>query len=176
MNPLRLEEDGTLWSGDCPLTSDPLTCLGCPVALHPDCSLRSFFLLLDREPTLQRLNAFATSFLSSFRRCPDRGCTIPGVEALQLNRVVEMTGHPGTPAIRIYVTLEGVGPQGYSAVKTTGLEQLLDMPLRLGRLKHTVFGDRIDTMEFDTEFNLFELIDGICWELSYHNLPDRCRS
>lgn len=175
MNPIRLEEDGTLWLGDRPLTSDPLTCLGCPVVLNPSCTLRSFFLLLDRETTLQRLNAFATSFLANFRRCPDQGCAIDGIEALQLNRVVEMTGFPGTPAIRIYVTLEGVGPEGHSDVKTAGLENLLDMPLRLGRLKHTVFGDQVDTMAFDTVFNLFELIDGVCWELSFHNLPDRCR-
>lgn len=175
MGSIRLEKDGTLWLRDRPLSEDPLACLGCPVVLAPACTLRSFFLLLDGSASLQRLNAFAVSFLTQFHKSPDRQCLFPGIDALRLNRVIEMTGYPGTPAIRMYVTLEGMGPDGPCAIKTAGLEQLLDIPLRLGRLKHTVFGDQVDSLEFDTVFNLFELIDGICWELSFHNLPDRCR-
>lgn len=175
MNPILLANNGTLWSGDRPMTGDPLAYLGCPVVLAPEYSLRCFFRLLDGDSSLKRLNSFTNTYLAQVRQCPTRGCTFPGIEAVELSRVLEMTGYPGTPAVRIYVTLEGVGPDGRHDIEGTGLDRLLDMPLRLGRLKHTIFGDRIDAMEFDTVFNLFELIDGICWELSFHNLPDRCR-
>ena len=43
----------------------------------------------------------------------------------------------------------------------TGLENLLDMPLKLGRLRHIVFGDKVDTLEFETVYSLFEFIDGV---------------
>ena len=49
------------------------------------------------------------------------------------------------------------------------------MPLRLGKLRHVIFGDLVDSFEFDTFFNLFELIDGIAWDLSFHNRPRACQ-
>ncbi len=176
MNPLRLEADGTLWLRDQALADDVIACLGHPLKLSAACTLRSFFRLLDREKGLQRLNCFAPSFLARYHQSPDHACLFPGIAHLQLTRIIEMTGFPGTPAIRIFVNLEGVGTDGApQPIKAAGIEQLLEIPLRLGRLKHIVFGDRIDTLEFDTLFNLFEFIDGICWELSFHNLPDQCR-
>lgn len=175
MNRIRLENDGALWLKERPLTRDALACLGTPLALSPACTLRSFFRLLESMPVLQRLNPFAPSYLERFRRAPSQDCIIAGIEALQLRRTIEMTGWPGAPSIRIFVSLEGLGPADTQSIKEAGLEHLLDVPLRLGRLKHTIFGDRVDSLEFDTVFNLFEFIDGICWELSFHNLPDQCR-
>jgi hypothetical protein len=54
------------------------------------------------------------------------------------------------------------------------LENLLDLPVKLGRLKHVIFGDRVDIFEFDTVYTLFEFIDGIAWELSFHGTPKQC--
>ena len=34
--------------------------------------------------------------------------------------------------------------------------------------------DRVDIFEFDTVYTLFELIDGIAWELSFHGTPKQC--
>mgnify|MGYP001070394922 CR=1 FL=1 len=62
----------------------------------------------------------------------------------------------------------------HGVFQAPGLPCLLDMPLRLGKLRHVIFGDRVDLFEFDTVFNLFELIDGIAWELSFQNLPQTC--
>ena len=47
-------------------------------------------------------------------------------------------------------------------------------PVRLGSLRHVVFGDSVDVFEFDTVFTLFEFIDGIAWELSFQNTPITC--
>ena len=44
----------------------------------------------------------------------------------------------------------------------------------LARLKHIVFGDKVDIFEFDTVFTLFEFIEGIAWELSFHVAPTEC--
>ena len=49
------------------------------------------------------------------------------------------------------------------------------MPLRLGLLKHVVFGDRVDVFSFETVYTLFEFIDSIAWELSFHGTPRECK-
>ena len=59
-------------------------------------------------------------------------------------------------------------------LKSFHLESILDMPLKLGVLKHIVFGDKVDVFEFDTVFNLFEYIGGIIWELSFQGAPKEC--
>ena len=86
-----------------------------------------------------------------------------------------MTGYPGNPGMQIYVSFQGRSGRDQGDIKSFWLEHLLDLPLVLGQLKHRVFGDELDSFYFDTAFNLFELIDGICWQLSFHNLPDQCR-
>ena len=48
------------------------------------------------------------------------------------------------------------------------------MPVKLGKLKHMVLGDQVDIFEFETVFSLFEFIDGIAWELSFHGIPESC--
>lgn len=175
MNIIRLNRDGTLSSKKRIIEEDPLSCLSLQVELAIDCTLRSFFFLLTSHPVLQRLNAFIPTYLAEIEKCPRYDCRLPGVAFLVLQRIVEMTGFPGNAAMRIYITLEGMQKEGARVIKSAGLAQLLDMPLQLGRLKHTVFGDQVHSLEFDTAFTLFELIDGICWELSFHNLPENCR-
>ncbi|MGD8258472.1 MAG: hypothetical protein PVH56_12955, partial [Desulfobacterales bacterium] len=59
-------------------------------------------------------------------------------------------------------------------LKSFHMQSLLDIPLKLGMLKHIVFGDKVDVFEFDTVFSLFEFIDGIIWELSFHGTPKEC--
>ncbi|MDA8138170.1 MAG: hypothetical protein M0036_05885 [Desulfobacteraceae bacterium] len=175
MNPIRLEENGALRDQGGALAQEAITLLGRPILLDPACTLRSFFRMLKCHNILQRLNPYISTLLEQFGRCPPQDCLASGLKALQLSRIIEMTGFPAPPAIRIYMTLEGFGPEGCCDIRWTNLAQILDLPLRLGQLKHTVFGDPMNSLEFDTTFNLFELIDGICWELSFHNLPDRCK-
>jgi len=76
--------------------------------------------------------------------------------------------------LEIYNALSGIHASEASEIKSMQLDSLLDLPLRLGRLKHIVFGDRVDIFEFDTVYTLFELIDGIGWELSFHATPEQC--
>jgi hypothetical protein len=47
--------------------------------------------------------------------------------------------------------------------------------MKLGRLKHIVFGDKMDMFEFDTVYTLFEFIDGVAWALSFHGTATECQ-
>ena len=175
MNTITLQPDGCLLYGLRQMDGDPLPFLGFQVELDKGCCLRSFFRMLERYPVLARLNPFTPSFLKSVQGCPASGCRVEGVAHLALLRKVEMSGFPGDPGMNIFISFEGRSDDDNFDIKPLWLEHLLDLPLLLGGLKHRVFGDKIDDFDFDTAFNLFELIDGICWQLSFHNLPETCR-
>ena len=175
MNTIALHPDGSLAHRGKPLSGEPFMYLGFQIVLEPGYTLRSFFQMLDRYPELAKLNPFCASFLAHYQNCPKQGCNNDGIGYLELLRTVEMVGYPGNPSMQIFVSLEGKFGQDMCDIKPFWLEQLLDLPLRLGRLKHRVFGDKMDTFDFETGFNFFELIDGICWQLSFHNSPEQCR-
>lgn len=175
MNKIVLFNDGHLEYKDQHVQNLPLMYSGFQIELKTDCSLRSFFLLLEAYPLLTKLNPFIPAFMDQYRRCPSSGCSCAGIDYLMLSRTAEMIGSPGAPSMQLFVSLEGISGETVSPIKSYWLENLLDLPLKLGKLKHLVFGDKLDTFNFDTVFNLFELIDGICWELSFHNLPAACR-
>lgn len=175
MNIITLHSDGNCSQREKSLASGLLPYLGYKVELTSDYTLRSFFRMLKSSPELAQLNPFGSSFLAHSQTCPRQDCRIDAVHHLELSRMVEMVGYPGTPNMHIYVYLEGRQGDEVCDIKAYWLEQLLDMPLKLGRLKHRVFGDKMDTFDFETGFNLFEVIDGICWQLSFHNLPEQCR-
>jgi hypothetical protein len=109
-----------------------------------------------------------------YQACPDGECLAPGMGQLELYKTVEMMGFPGEPRLEIYHTLCGVDGTETCEIKAFPLENLLDMPVRIGKLKHVVFGDKVDVLEFDTIFNLFEFIEGIVWQLSFHRSPKEC--
>ena len=175
MNTIELHPDGGLSYGMGQMEGDPLPFLGFQVELAKGCCLRGFFRMLERYPILSRLNPFTPSFLKSFQDCPTDGCQVDGIAQLELLRKVEMTGFPGDPGMNIFISFEGRSDGDSRDIKPFWLEHLLDLPLVLGGLKHRVFGDKIDDFDFETAFNLFELVDGICWQLSFHNLPETCR-
>jgi hypothetical protein len=175
MNTIALKIDGTLTYRDKPVVNEPLPYLGFHVVLEPGYTLRSFFRLLEHYSDLARLNPFSESFVANYQTCPETGCRCDSVGHLELTRTVEMIGYPGNPSMQLFVNLEGRNADQTCDIKPYWLERLLDLPLRLGGLKHCVFGDQMDTFDFETGFTLFELIDAICWQLSFHNLPEQCR-
>jgi hypothetical protein len=84
-----------------------------------------------------------------------------------------MIGFP-EKRLEIYTTFSGVYANEAYEIRSLQLDSLLDLPVKLGRLKHVIFGDPVDIFEFDTVFTLFEFIDGIAWELSFHVIPSQC--
>lgn len=175
MNRVCLLPDGQLAAEDRRVIGHPLACLGHQVQLDDDCTLRSYFKMLANYEQLTQLGEFYIPLLELYGNCPEQGCLWPELDRLELAKTVEMVGYPGTPKLEIYNTFHGVGPDGGSEIRSLALEFLLDMPLRLGRLKHVIFGDKVDTFDFDTGYSLFEFIDSIAWELSFHGTPAQCK-
>ncbi len=174
MNIVTLRSDGVL-----PRTPGPSIPTRCPFSgtrwsWGRGTRLRSFFKMIERYQTFGKLNAFMPECLQQYRACPDGECVAPGIGHLELYKTVEMMGFPGDPRLEIYHTLCGVEGAESCEIKDVPLEQLLDMPVCIGKLKHVVFGDTVDVLEFDTVFNLFEFIEGIVWQLSFHRSPKEC--
>ncbi len=158
---------------------DILACLSDRARLDADFSLRSFFALVARHPEIKRMSPFLVTAEHDAAACPEQGCTTPDFTELVFAKTVELTGAPGEPEMNVFTTFRGVLPDGDTPAKTGEirfhrLDALLDMPVRLGRLRHVVFGDRTSMLECDTTFSLFEIIEGIAWELGFQGGSQQC--
>lgn len=151
-----------------------LACLARQVELAPEYTLRSFFRMLKTYGSLIYLNAFFPDLLEQAQRGPDDGCRVSGIDALILEKTVEMVGFPGEPRLEIYRSFCGSCDGKSVPIKDFQVDMLLDTPVHLGKLKHVIFGDQVDIFEFDTVFTLFELVEGIGWELGFHGTPREC--
>jgi hypothetical protein len=174
MNTVSLKSNGTLFCDGKPVADEPLMCLGMRIALDEGVHLRSVFRMIESYPLLARLNAFLPTYLEQYRQMPSDGCICDDFDSLVFSKTVEMIGYPGEPRLEIYSSLKGEGRDTPCEIRNYELEHLLDMPLRLGKLRHIVFGDRVEEFAFGTVFNLFEFIDGIVWELSFHGTLRAC--
>ncbi len=175
MNQILLQPDGIILCDAKAADGSPLFFLNHSVQLAPLFTLRSYFLLLETYPLLQDLNAFFPMLMDEYRKSPEKGCISDGFDHLEFNKAVEMIGFPGKPRIEIYTAFRGVYKGEGVELRSFRIEGLLDMPVKLGRLKHIVFGDKMELFEFDTIYTLFEFIDGIAWELSFHGTPPECQ-
>ncbi|CAB5079350.1 hypothetical protein D3OALGA1CA_1531 [Olavius algarvensis associated proteobacterium Delta 3] len=175
MNRVVLNSDGSIVADGRAIQTDGLDCLGLMVDLEEGYTLRSYFRMLEQHDQLTKLNRFIAQQMEEYRGSPDEGCRWPEFEALLFTKTVEMVGFPGKPKMEIYTSLVGHGGTGSVGIRGLQLECLLDMPMRFGRLKHIVFGDKVDLFEFETIYTLFEFIDGIAWELSFHGTPKQCQ-
>lgn len=167
MNRLTLNADGVINLKQQEITLQPLAYLGFQVSLHPVFRLRSYFKMLERYPSLQLVNECIPSQMALYRSCPGKGCTTTAFEHLEFGKTIEMIGLSDRPRMEIYTTLSGVSAQGREDLRAMPLERFLDSPVRLGRLRHIVFGDGVDVLTCDTVFSLFDLIDGIVWQLTF---------
>jgi hypothetical protein len=168
MNTVTLSNSGLLLAEGKPVDSRPLIFLNAQVLLAEDCTLRSYFRMIAQYPIFFDLNAFFSTCMEYYRSCPASGCHDPSLDYLILTKTIEMIGFPGNPRLEIYHSLYGVQDTNLTEIRLFTLEMLLDAPLKLGKLKHVIFGDKMDMFEFDTVFTLFEFIDAIVWELSFH--------
>jgi len=173
MNAVTLKINGTIDHHGTRLKSDILSHLSSQINLEAGYTLRSFFQMLDQYSLLVDLNTFFPSYTEQYRRCPPEGCAVGAADYLEFSKTVEMIGFP-EKRLEIYNSFSGVHQNGAFEIRSLQLESLLDMPVKLGRLKHVIFGDPVDIFEFDTVFTLFEFIDGIAWQLSFHVVPTQC--
>lgn len=156
------------------LVTDALSVLTARVTLDHPFSLRGVVRMLKRYPELQRLSEFAPSLANHPCAASDRadGC---GLDHLEFSRVVEIIGVPEPPRLEVYHILRGcVAGDDDLEIKAWQIENLLDVPLCLGALRHVVFGDSVHAFKFATVCTLFDFIDGVIWQLAFHGAPQEC--
>ena len=129
--------------------------------------------MLDQYALLVDLNTFFPTYIEQYRNCPGQGCAAGATDHLEFSKTIEMIGFP-EKRLEIYNSFSVVCGSEAFEIRSMQLDQLLDIPLKLGRLKHVIFGDPVDVFEFDTVFTLFEFIEGIAWQLSFHVTPTQC--
>ena len=153
---------------------DPFAFLGSGLALDADCTLRSFFRCIEAYPELARLSPFFEPCLEEAAKWPLQGCTTAGLRHLELMKRVELIGAPYERAVQIYCLFCAVEEEEARDVKVYSYGGVLDMSLALGPLRHVVFGDSLDSLDFATRYTLFEALDTIIWHLSFQGAPDKC--
>jgi len=173
MKAVTLKRNGSIDFNGRRVGTDILGFLSSQIELEQGYTLRSFFQMLDQYKLLIDLNDFLSSYTEQYRNCPPEGCAAGANDYLEFSKTVEMIGFP-EKRLEIYNTFSGVYENEGFEIRSLQLESLLDLPVKLGRLKHVIFGDSVDIFEFDTVFTLFEFIDGIAWELSFHVTPAQC--
>lgn len=160
-------------------TPDILACLSARAELDADFTLRSFFRLVENNPEMTRMNPFLAAAAAEAATSPAAGCVTPDFTALVLAKTVELTGAPGEPQMNVFTTFRGKLPEEecgccFGEIRFHRLTQLLDIPVQLGRLRHVVFGDRTSMLECDTTFSVYEIIEGIAWELGFQGGSQQC--
>jgi hypothetical protein len=173
MNAVTLQKDGSIQCNGKSVTTDALDLLSFQIVLEETYTLRSFFKMVAKYTLFTKLNAFFPDYAEQYHRCPPEGCDAGLLDYLEFGKTVEMIGVP-EKRLEIYNSLFGVHANETSEIKSMQLASLLDVRLKLGKLKHIVFGDRVDIFEFDTVYTLFEFIDGIAWQLGFHATPEQC--
>lgn len=173
MNAVTLKTNGAIDHNGACVKSDILSYLSSQITLEAGYRLRSFFEMLEQHNLLVKLNPFFPECMQQYRRCPPQGCAAGTAGYLEFSKTVEMIGFPAK-RLEIYDSFGGVDENGAFEIRSLPLESLLDLPVKLGRLKHVIFGDPVDIFEFDTVFTLFEFIDGIAWQLGFHVIPTQC--
>lgn len=174
MNTTLLARNGMLISEQENEVASPLSVLAGTVRLESGYTLRSFIEMMRRHPQLQEINEFIPPLLEEAAGCPEAECTTGGITHMELVKKVEMIGFPGEPRLNILNTLIGFHEDREQDLRRIRLDSLLDMPVRLGMLTHSVFGDTVNIMKFDTDFNLFEFIEGVAWEFGFQRFPEHC--
>ncbi len=151
-----------------------LKLLGKPIELDKAFTLKSFFLMLDQYPELKQISEILESLLKIVTGNDGLGAKTHEIESLVFYKTIEIQGFPGKPKLNMYNSLKGVMNKTAKDLKFFHLETLMDHTITLGKLKHIVFGDKEDIFQYETFYTLFELVEGVAWELSFNFNPLQC--
>ncbi len=100
-----------------------------------------------------------------------RGLVAPfGENALSGNPEPPLSGAGAGQPEAFLASLMGANRE----IRFIPLEILLDTPLFLAGLKHVVLGDVDRSLFCETRFTLFEVVDGLAWELGFRGGSQQC--
>lgn len=174
MERIEIDHTGTILKKGSPFRGRVLSLLGQSVLLKDSVTLSSFFAMIQRYPELKVISELFDAYLSMLPAHDPAVLKTDEIEGLVFYKTIEVTGFPGTPSLSIYNSLKGVTGDDIRDLKFYHLESLLGHRLSLGQLNHIVFGDQQDEFKYDTFYTLFELLEGIAWELSFNFNPLQC--
>ncbi len=174
MEQVNIHKNGTLSQKGRPVAGKPFSLLGHRVAFDDAVTLASVFKMIRRYPGLRELSPMLEAFLEIIPDTDPKKIRSNEIVGLVFFKTIEIVGFPGNPSIEIFNSLHGRTETGLQDLKFFHLESLLGHQLQLGQLRHIIFGDKQDVFMFDTFYTLFELIEGIAWELSFNFNPLEC--
>nr|NJM01781.1 hypothetical protein [Desulfobacula sp.] len=174
MEKILIDSNGSLLKAGQKQAGSILKLLGNPIELDKAFTLRSFFGMIRQYPELKNISEILDSLLEIISKNDSVGNKINDIESLVFYKTIEIRGFPGKPELTLYNSLKGVTRDKTGDLKFFQPEALLDHTLTLGKLKHIIFGDREDIFEYETVYTLFELVEGVAWELSFNFNPLQC--
>lgn len=174
MERIRIHKNGVISKKGKKITSSVLKVLGDSIEIDETVTLASFFMMVETYPDLKKISDMLGALSEIALKADMPGIKTQEVESLLFYKTIEVKGFPGEPSLTFYNTLKGVMNEKSIDLKFFHLESLLDHNLTLGSLKHVVFGDKEDVFQYKTFYTLFELVDGIAWELSFNFNPLQC--
>ncbi len=174
MEILQLKENGQILKRGKPLTSPVFRHLSDTIVLDNEFRLISFFKVIKLYPELEELSDLLPTLLSMAFQSGEPIIKSEEIDHLKFYKTISMKGFPGEPGIDIYNSLKGINQGKSVGLKFFQMDYLLAHKLVLGNLKHIIFGDTQDTFSYETFYTLFELIEGICWEMSFNFNPKQC--
>jgi len=156
------------------MTPSVLKLLGTSIELDEKFTLGSFFMMLETYPDLKNISEILEPLLEIVSKNAGSEAKTKELHSLLFYKTIEIKGFPGNPSLNFYNSLKGIYNKTAKDLKFFHLETLLDLKLNLGKLKHVVFGDKEDVFQYETFYTLFELVEGIAWELSFNFNPLQC--
>jgi len=174
MEKILLHHTGFITKKDRKISASVLKILGNCIELDEKFTLGSFFHMVRLYPDLKNISDILVPLLDIISKNGGLCIKTEELDALIFYKTIEIKGFPGKPSLNMYNSLKGICNKTAKDLKFFHLETLLNHTLTLGKVKHIVFGDTEDIFQYDTFYTLFELVEGIAWELSFNFNPLQC--
>ena len=174
MESITLMPDGLIYKKDKKMAADILPLLSNTVSLGKKVTLGSFFRMVEKYPDLVRLSDYLEPLANIAAAAGESAYAAEDIQNLVFYKTIAMKGFPGNPRVEIYNSLKGIQDGKKILLKFFSVETLVRHELTLGKLEHVIFGDGQDMFTYDTCYTLFELVEGIAWDLSFCFNPIQC--
>jgi len=174
MEKILIHPTGSITKKNKKLKTSVLKVLGNCIELDEKFTLGSFLKMVNLYPDLKNISDILDPLLEIMAKNNGSGMKTCELSGLIFYKTIEIKGFQGNPSLNLYTSLKGICNNLDKDLKFFHLEALLDHKLTLGKLKHIVFGDTEDAFQFETFYTLFELVEGIAWELSFNFNPLQC--
>ena len=148
MKKIYLKNDGFIEENGQTVFLSDLKLLSRGIELEKGYRLKSYFMLLEKYASYREISDFSDTYIERFRMYDGGSLSVDSMDRLEFLKTVEMRGYPGKPAIDIYTRLKGLKGETFVELKFFQIENIIHMPLSLGKLRHVIFGDHQEILKF----------------------------